>query len=98
MLRNCVHLQGRTVTDLMIRIGRETQEPGIASELILEGLGPTLLGETARLLYGFRSGRAYKPPALPGDGYFAKVLFSSKSSRLPHVLNTCLDKRCHDKY
>lgn len=60
VLRNCVHLQGRAVIDLMIRIGRETQEPGIASELILEGLGLTLLGETARLLHGFRSERAYK--------------------------------------
>jgi AraC family transcriptional regulator len=60
VLRNCLHLQGRTVTDLMIRIGRETQEPGMASELILEGLGLTLLGETARLLHGFRSARAYK--------------------------------------
>ena len=60
VLRNCVHLQGRTVIDLMIRIGRETREPGIASELILEGLGLTLLGETARLLHGFQSGRAYK--------------------------------------
>ena len=60
VLRNCVHLQGRTVIDLMIRIGRETREPGVASELILEGLGLTLLGETARLLYDFHSGRAYK--------------------------------------
>jgi AraC family transcriptional regulator len=60
VLRNCVHLQGRNVIDLMIRIGRETQEPGIASEVILEGLGLTLLAETARLLHGFRSARAYK--------------------------------------
>jgi AraC family transcriptional regulator len=60
VLRNCVHLQGSTVTDLMIRIGRETEEPGIASKLILEGLGLTLLGEAARLLHGLRSGRAYK--------------------------------------
>lgn len=60
VLRNCVHLQGRSVIDLMIRIGRETQEPGIASELILEGLGLTLLGETARLLHGLRSERPYK--------------------------------------
>jgi AraC family transcriptional regulator len=60
VLRNCVHLQGSTVIDLMIRIGRETREPGIASEVILEGLGLTLLGETARLLHGLRSERAYK--------------------------------------
>jgi len=60
VLRNCVHLQGRALIDLMIRIGRETREPGIASEVILEGLGLTLLGETARLLHGFRSERAYK--------------------------------------
>jgi len=60
VLRNCVHLQGNTVIDLMIRMGRETREPGIASEVILEGLGLTLLGETARLLHGFRNGRAYK--------------------------------------
>lgn len=60
VLRNCVHLQGRAVTDLMLRIGRETQEPGIASELILEGLGLTLLVETARLLHGLRSRRVHK--------------------------------------
>ena len=60
VLRNCVHLQGRTVIDLMIRIGRETREPSIASEVILEGLGLTLLGETARLLHGFGSERTYK--------------------------------------
>jgi AraC family transcriptional regulator len=60
VLRNCVHLQGNTVIDLMIRMGRETREPGIASEVILEGLGLTLLGETARLLHGLRNGRVYK--------------------------------------
>ena len=57
MLRDCVHLQGRTVVDLMTRIAHETQQPGLASDLILEGLGLTLLGETARLLGSFRNGR-----------------------------------------
>lgn len=60
VLRNCLHLQGSTVIDLMMRIGRETREPGIASEMILEGLGLTLLGEITRLLHGFQSGRAHK--------------------------------------
>lgn len=60
VLRNCVHLQGSTLIDLMIRMGRETRAPGIASEVILEGLGLTLLGEIARLLHALRNGRAYK--------------------------------------
>lgn len=60
VLRNCVHLQGRPVVDIMLRIGRETQQPGIASELILEGLGLSLLGETARLLHDFRNNPTFK--------------------------------------
>jgi AraC family transcriptional regulator len=60
VLRNCVHLQGNALIDLITRMGRETRTPGFASEIILEGLGLLLLGETARLLRVLREGRPFK--------------------------------------
>ena len=61
VLRHCVHLQGSAaLIDLITRMGRETRTPGFASEIILEGLGLMLLGETARLLHALREGRMFK--------------------------------------
>jgi AraC family transcriptional regulator len=60
VLRHCVHLHSSRVVDLMLRVGRETRRPGIASEVILEGLSLTLLGEIARVLHNCRLGNAYK--------------------------------------
>jgi AraC family transcriptional regulator len=60
VLRHCLHLQSTALTELMMRIGRETSEPGFASDLMLEGLGLNLFVETARLLRCLRAERAYK--------------------------------------
>jgi AraC family transcriptional regulator len=55
VLRHCMHLQSNVLRELLSRIGREICQPGFASELLLEGLGITLLAETARLLRTLRT-------------------------------------------
>jgi AraC family transcriptional regulator len=51
VLPHCLRLESDSVRGLLTRIAQEVAEPGLASDLLLEGLSLTLLGETARLLH-----------------------------------------------
>jgi AraC family transcriptional regulator len=51
VLPNCMRLESDGIKGLLTRIAHEVAEPGLASELMLEGLSLTLLGEAARLLH-----------------------------------------------
>lgn len=53
-LRQCLNLKCAAIEDLLVRIAREMAAPGFASEMMLEGLGITLLVETARMLKSLR--------------------------------------------
>lgn len=48
--RDCMNLRCDRIRVLLTQICRELYEPGFASELMLEGLGTTLLAEVLRLL------------------------------------------------
>jgi AraC family transcriptional regulator len=64
--RDCMNLRSARIKLLLTRICRELYEPGFASELMLEGLGTTLLAETLRLLHQKRQselGRGGLAPA-----------------------------------
>src|SRR5258706_11732358 len=54
VLRDCMQLRSETIKDILYRIYREVNAPGFATELLLEGLGTTLLAETVRLLHNLR--------------------------------------------
>lgn len=54
VLSNCLRLEGDGIRTLLTRIAQEVTTPGFASDLLLEGLSLTLLGETARLLHGLQ--------------------------------------------
>jgi len=54
VLANCLRLEGDSIRTLLTRIAQEVSTPGFASDLLLEGLSLTLLGETARLLHGLQ--------------------------------------------
>lgn len=60
VLQHCLHLRSNALDELMLRIGRETSEPGFASELMLEGLGLSLFVEAARLLRTLQLERSHK--------------------------------------
>lgn len=60
VLAHCMRLDTDALRQLMARIGQEVTAPGLASDLILEGLSLTLLAETARFLQGVRQGRLHK--------------------------------------
>jgi AraC family transcriptional regulator len=55
VLANCLRLEHDGLRALLTRIAHEVSAPGIAADLLLEGLGLTLLAETARLLHGLQS-------------------------------------------
>jgi AraC family transcriptional regulator len=55
VLSNCLRLESDSIRLLLTRIMQEVTEPGFASDLLLEGLSLTLLGETARLLHNLQS-------------------------------------------
>jgi AraC family transcriptional regulator len=55
VLPHCLRLESDTVRGLLTRIAHEVVEPGLASDLLLEGLSLTLLAETARLLQTLRT-------------------------------------------
>ncbi|GGN61274.1 hypothetical protein GCM10011349_43730 [Novosphingobium indicum] len=48
--RTCMNMPFDRLRDLLLRMAREVHEPGFASELMIEGLGITLLAETLRVL------------------------------------------------
>ena len=54
VLRGCMNLRSAALHELVLRIHREVREPGVASELLLEGLTTTLLAETIRWLHRLR--------------------------------------------
>ena len=54
VLQHCMNLRSDTIRGILLRIGQELQTPGFASDLLLEGLGTTLLAETVRLLHELR--------------------------------------------
>lgn len=49
-LHECVDLRSESIKQILQNIARELYDPGFGSEVMLEGLGLTLLTETARLL------------------------------------------------
>jgi AraC family transcriptional regulator len=61
-LRSCLSLDGESVRDALVRIGREVTAPGFASEMLLDGLGLVLMAECARLLKSTRE----RPPRTGG--------------------------------
>jgi len=60
VLRTCINLPFDRLRGLVLEIAREVQEPGFASEMLIEGLGITLLAETLRSLQKVRDGSARK--------------------------------------
>jgi AraC family transcriptional regulator len=50
VLRNCLCIGDEVVRETLSRIAREVCQPSFASKVLVEGLGLTALGETARLL------------------------------------------------
>jgi AraC family transcriptional regulator len=60
VLRQCMNLQSKVLRDLILRIACELGQPGFASNLIVEGLGLTLLVEAARLLRTLNADSAHK--------------------------------------
>lgn len=49
-LHECTDLRSENIRQILRKIARELYEPGLGSDVMLEGLGLTLLTETARLL------------------------------------------------
>ncbi|MDR2880450.1 MAG: helix-turn-helix transcriptional regulator [Azoarcus sp.] len=60
VLRTCLNMPFERLRELLQRMAREIHEPGFASELLIEGLGVTLLAETLRLLYHAEANNARK--------------------------------------
>lgn len=54
VLQHCMDLRSDTIKGILQKIGQELQTPGFASDLLLDGLGTTLLAETVRLLHELR--------------------------------------------
>lgn len=50
-LSECLNLRSSRIKSVLKHISRELYQPGFASELMLEGLGTTLLAETLRLFH-----------------------------------------------
>lgn len=50
-LSECINLRSSRIKHLLKQISRELYQPGFASELMLEGLGTSLLAETLRLFH-----------------------------------------------
>jgi AraC family transcriptional regulator len=50
VIRTCLKVRNDTVRDVLARIGAEVCAPSFASELLVEGLGLTLLAESARMI------------------------------------------------
>jgi AraC family transcriptional regulator len=65
MLRNCLHLECEALQQPLFRIAREVCDPGFGSQLLVEGLGLTVLAETVRLFRSEEFQRARKG-GLPG--------------------------------
>jgi AraC family transcriptional regulator len=60
VLRACLSVRHDAVRDTLARIGREVCEPSFASELMVEGLGLTMLADSARLIRDLRINSAPK--------------------------------------
>jgi AraC family transcriptional regulator len=60
ILRTCLNLRFDRLRDLLLRMAQEVSEPGFAAELLIEGLGVTLLAETLRVLRQVEAGSASK--------------------------------------
>lgn len=58
--RTCMNMPFDRLRDLLLRMAREVRDPGFASELMIEGLGITLLAETLRLLQRIEANGAIK--------------------------------------
>lgn len=58
--RTCMNMPFDRLRDLLLRMAREVREPGFASELMVEGLGVTLLAETLRVLQRVEANAARK--------------------------------------
>jgi AraC family transcriptional regulator len=58
--RTCMNMPFDRLRDLLLRMAREVREPGFASELMIEGLGVTLLAETLRVLQRVEANAARK--------------------------------------
>ncbi|WHO37239.1 helix-turn-helix transcriptional regulator [Sphingobium sp. AP49] len=58
--RTCMNMPFDRVRDILHRMAREVREPGFASELMVEGLGVTLLAETLRILRQMEANAARK--------------------------------------
>jgi AraC family transcriptional regulator len=54
VLRDCMQLRSEAIKEILYRIYREVSAPGFATDLLLDGLGMTLLGETLRLLHNLQ--------------------------------------------
>lgn len=51
VLQSCLDMRSKRIRQLLKEIARELYQPGFASQLMLEGLGTTLLAEVVRLLH-----------------------------------------------
>jgi AraC family transcriptional regulator len=60
VLRDCMQLRSEAIKEILYRIYREVNAPDFAMELLLEGLGTTLLAETIRLLHNLRQSATRK--------------------------------------
>jgi len=58
--RTCMNMPFDRLRDLLLRMAREVRDPGFASELMVEGLGITLLAETLRVLQRVEANAARK--------------------------------------
>lgn len=54
ILRECLSVRSDAVRDTLVRIGREVRQPSFASELMVEGLGLTMLADSARMVRDLR--------------------------------------------
>jgi AraC family transcriptional regulator len=59
-LAACLDVRGERIKSGLQRLARETEAPGFASDLLVEGLGLTMMAEIARYLRGARDSSAAK--------------------------------------
>ncbi|MCK9564252.1 MAG: helix-turn-helix transcriptional regulator, partial [Bacteroidales bacterium] len=94
---DCMNLRCDRIRFLLTQISRELYEPGFASELMLEGLGTTLLAETLRLLHQKRQRELGRGGLSPTHMRLINELVrdSEVMPSLGDIANTCQLSRRH---